>query len=90
MCCSEFCLDVTYVDKATKKPAMFSYGEVPIYEPRRDVAVARNVTALQLQLAMFLKAAVDCASTVIMEVKAPTRPGAVPSAGIYDYGGKRR
>lgn len=74
-CFSEFGWDVVCVDKHVDKINMLEAGEMPIYEPRLDDLVARNVDAGRLSFTTDLESAVSGAAAVFIAVGTPSRRG---------------
>ncbi|MBT3398597.1 MAG: UDP-glucose/GDP-mannose dehydrogenase family protein [Rhodospirillaceae bacterium] len=74
-CFSEFGWDVVCVDLDAEKIKMLEAGEMPIYEPRLDDLVARNVAGGRLTFTTDLAAAVSGADAVFIAVGTPTRRG---------------
>jgi len=74
-CFSEFGWDVVCVDLDAEKIKMLEAGEMPIYEPRLDDLVARNVAGGRLSFTTDLAAAVSGADAVFIAVGTPTRRG---------------
>ena len=74
-CFSEFGWDVVCVDLDAAKIEMLEAGEMPIYEPRLDDFVARNVTGGRLTFTMDLADAVQGADAVFIAVGTPSRRG---------------
>ena len=74
-CFSEFGWDVVCVDLDAEKIKMLEAGEMPIYEPRLDDLVARNVAGGRLTFPTDLAAAVSGADAVFIAVGTPTRRG---------------
>lgn len=73
VCFSDFGHEVICVDKYLKKIELLEAGEVPIYEPGLDVAMARNVAAGRLRFISDLAAAVAGAEAIFVAVGTPTR-----------------
>lgn len=74
-CFSEFGWDVVCVDLDADKIKMLEAGEMPIYEPRLDDLVARNVAGGRLSFTTDLAAAVSGADAVFIAVGTPSRRG---------------
>ena len=74
-CFSEFGWDVVCVDLDAEKIKMLEAGEMPIYEPRLDDLVARNVAGGRLSFTTDLAAAVSGADAVFIAVGTPSRRG---------------
>ncbi|MBO20840.1 MAG: UDP-glucose 6-dehydrogenase [Rhodospirillaceae bacterium] len=74
-CFSEFGWDVVCVDLDMNKIRMLEAGEMPIYEPRLDDLVARNVAGGRLSFTTDLAAAVKGADAVFIAVGTPSRRG---------------
>lgn len=74
-CFSEFGWDVVCVDLDAEKIKMLEAGEMPIYEPRLDDLVARNVAGGRLTFTTDLAAAVSGADAVFIAVGTPSRRG---------------
>ena len=74
-CFSEFGWDVVCVDLDADKIKMLEAGEMPIYEPRLDELVARNVAGGRLSFTTDLAAAVKGADAVFIAVGTPSRRG---------------
>tara|TARA_R110002110_G_scaffold414147_1_gene643253 strand:+ start:114734 stop:116056 length:1323 start_codon:yes stop_codon:yes gene_type:complete len=74
-CFSEFGWDVVCVDLDAEKIKMLEAGEMPIYEPRLDDLVARNVAGGRLTFTTDLAAAVKGADAVFIAVGTPSRRG---------------
>ncbi len=74
-CFSEFGWDVVCVDLDAEKIRMLEAGEMPIYEPRLDDLVARNVSGGRLSFTTDLASAVSGADAVFIAVGTPSRRG---------------
>jgi UDPglucose 6-dehydrogenase len=74
-CFAEFGLNVTCVDKDTRKIGALQEGKIPIYEPGLDELVARNTAAGRLAFTTSLVDAIDGADAVFVAVGTPTRRG---------------
>lgn len=74
-CFSDFGWDVACIDKAPERVAALKRGEMPIYEPRLEDLVARNVQAGRLSFSTDLGTAVAAADLVFLAVGTPTRRG---------------
>jgi UDPglucose 6-dehydrogenase len=74
-CFSEFGWDVVCVDKDGGRVAELNRGHMPIYEPRLDDLVARNVKAKRLSFTTDIGPAVAEADLVFLAVGTPTRRG---------------
>ncbi len=74
-CFSEFGWDVVCVDLDADKIKMLEAGEMPIYEPRLDDLVARNVSGGRLSFTTDLASAVSGADAVFIAVGTPSRRG---------------
>ena len=74
-CFSEFGWDVVCVDKEASRIEAIRRGEMPIYEPRLDDLVARNVDAGRLTFTTDIGTAVAQADLVFLAVGTPMRRG---------------
>jgi UDPglucose 6-dehydrogenase len=74
-CFSDFGWEVTCVDKDAARVASLKRGEMPIYEPRLDDLVQRNVKAGRLSFTDEIGPAVANADLVFLAVGTPTRRG---------------
>lgn len=74
-CFSEFGWDVVCVDTDADKIRMLEAGQMPIYEPRLDDLVARNVSGGRLTFTTDLESAVSGAEAVFIAVGTPSRRG---------------
>lgn len=74
-CFSEFGWDVVCVDLDADKIKMLEAGEMPIYEPRLNDLVARNVSGGRLSFTTDLASAVSGADAVFIAVGTPSRRG---------------
>ncbi|MGB0573009.1 MAG: UDP-glucose dehydrogenase family protein [Alphaproteobacteria bacterium] len=74
-CFSEFGWDVVCVDLDADKIKMLETGEMPIYEPRLNDLVARNVSGGRLSFTTDLASAVSGADAVFIAVGTPSRRG---------------
>src|SRR5262245_27659567 len=74
-CFSEFGWTVSCVDKDAERVASLRRGEVPIYEPRLDDLLARNIKAGRLSFATDLGPSVAAADLVFLAVGTPMRRG---------------
>ncbi|MEP4377484.1 MAG: UDP-glucose/GDP-mannose dehydrogenase family protein [Alphaproteobacteria bacterium] len=74
-CFSEFGWDVVCVDLDADKIKMLEAGKMPIYEPRLDDLVARNVAGGRLSFTTDLAGAVSDADAVFIAVGTPSRRG---------------
>lgn len=72
-CLSDFGMDVTCVDKDTKKIAMLKKGQVPIYEPGLDALIAKNSKAGRLHFTTNVAKAVERALVIFIAVGTPPR-----------------
>ncbi len=75
VCFSDFGHEVVCVDKNPDKIARLAAGEVPIFEPRLEELMAKNVKAGRLSFTLDLPAAVAGADAVFIAVGTPTRRG---------------
>jgi UDPglucose 6-dehydrogenase len=75
VCFSDFGHEVICVDKDPRKIDRLNAGEVPIFEPRLDVLMAKNVAAGRLSFTLDLADAVAGADAVFIAVGTPTRRG---------------
>ncbi len=75
VCFSDFGHEVVCVDKDPRKVEMLEAGKIPIFEPRLDQLLAKNVAAGRLSFTGDLKAAVDGADAIFIAVGTPTRRG---------------
>ena len=71
-CFAEFGHHVTCVDKLTDKIDMLKQGIIPIYEPRLDVLVEKNVSEGRLSFTTEIAAAVGSAEAVFIAVGTPS------------------
>jgi UDPglucose 6-dehydrogenase len=74
-CFSEFGVNVTCVDKDTKRIKKLHEGIMPIYEPGLEDLVATNVKRGRLSFTIDTKTAVENADIVFIAVGTPTRRG---------------
>ena len=74
-CFAEFGVEVTCVDTDAAKIEALNRGRIPIYEPRLDELVARNVEAGRLSFTGDLPGAVRDADAVFIAVGTPSRRG---------------
>lgn len=72
-CLSDFGMDVTCVDKDTKKIAMLKKGQVPIYEPGLDALIAKNSKAGRLHFTTNVAEAVERALVIFIAVGTPPK-----------------
>jgi UDPglucose 6-dehydrogenase len=70
-CFSEFGINVTCLDKDTRKIERLKNGEIPIYEPGLDDLVAKQVRAGRLSFTTDLKQAMEGAQAVFIAVGTP-------------------
>jgi len=75
VCFADFGHDVVCVDKDTDKIAGLREGKIPIYEPRLDVLVERNIKAKRLTFTTDLAEAMQGADAVFIAVGTPSRRG---------------
>ena len=74
-CFSEFGWNVACIDNEAGKVAALNRGEVPIYEPRLDELLERNIAANRLTFSTDLGKAVADADIVFLAVGTPMRRG---------------
>lgn len=72
-CLSDFGMDVTCVDKDTKKIALLKEGQVPIYEPGLDALIAKNSKAGRLHFTTNVAEAVERALVIFIAVGTPPK-----------------
>lgn len=72
-CFAEFGVDVTCVDVDAEKIARLSEGQIPIYEPKLDNLVAKNLHAGRLSFTTDIKAAVEQALVIFLAVGTPPK-----------------
>jgi UDPglucose 6-dehydrogenase len=72
-CLADFGMDVTCVDKDTRKIEMLKRGEIPIYEPGLDTLVAKNEKAGRLHFTTELKEAIEKSLAIFIAVGTPPK-----------------
>ncbi len=72
-CFAEFGVDVTCVDVDAGKIERLKQGEIPIYEPKLDQLVAKNVQADRLHFTTDLPAAIEHALVIFLAVGTPPK-----------------
>jgi UDPglucose 6-dehydrogenase len=72
-CFAEFGVDVTCVDVDAEKIARLSEGQIPIYEPKLDNLIAKNLTAGRLSFTTDIRAAVEQALVIFLAVGTPPK-----------------
>jgi UDPglucose 6-dehydrogenase len=72
-CFAEFGVDVTCVDVDAEKIARLSEGQIPIYEPKLDNLIAKNLSAGRLSFTTDIKTAVEQALVIFLAVGTPPR-----------------
>ena len=72
-CFAEFGVDVTCVDVDAEKIARLSEGQIPIYEPKLDNLIAKNLHAGRLSFTTDIKAAVEQALVIFLAVGTPPK-----------------
>ena len=72
-CFAEFGVDVTCVDVDAEKIARLSEGRIPIYEPKLDNLIAKNLQAGRLSFTTDIKAAVEQALVIFLAVGTPPK-----------------
>ena len=84
-CFAEFGAHVTCIDVDQKKIDQLNAGGIPIYEPRLDDLVARNVAAGRLNFTTDYSPAISEADLVFIAVGTPTRRGDGHADLVYVY-----
>ncbi len=84
-CFAEFGAHVTCIDVDQKKIDQLNAGGIPIYEPRLDDLVERNVAAGRLNFTTDYSPAISEADLVFIAVGTPTRRGDGHADLVYVY-----
>lgn len=73
VCFAEFGIDVTCVDKDTKKINLLKKGKVPFYEPGTEELLLRNLKAGRIHFTTNIADAVDSSLVIFIAVGTPPR-----------------
>ena len=74
-CFSEFGYQVTCVDKDKSKIKQIKEGDIPIYEPKLDELVKRNIVSGNLRFSESVEETIPSSDLIFIAVGTPTRRG---------------